>query len=152
MYNVTIRPLCVDDAKISYKWRNDPEVWKYTGSKPNTRITYEMERQWIENVLIDETSKRFAIIANNKYIGNVQITDIDSQRSAQAHIFIGDKEFWGNGIATKALKVLIDVVQNELTIKELYALVHPQNSASLYAFLNNGFIRVSDDIKLVKIL
>ena len=39
MYKVLIRPLEVSDALTSYKWRNDPEIWKYTGSRPDMEIT-----------------------------------------------------------------------------------------------------------------
>jgi len=48
MHKVLIRPLQIEDASISWKWRNDPVVWKYTGSKPNIKVTEEIEKRWLE--------------------------------------------------------------------------------------------------------
>ena len=48
---VTIRPLEENDALISYKWRNDPEVFKYTGRKYNKVIDLECERAWLRKVI-----------------------------------------------------------------------------------------------------
>ena len=51
MYNVYIRPLCVEDAKISFKWRNDAHVWLYTGSRPAADVTEDVEREWLTSVI-----------------------------------------------------------------------------------------------------
>jgi diamine N-acetyltransferase len=75
---ISIRPLKISDAAISWKWRNDPDVWKLTGRKWNNIATQEMEEQWLEKVIINESEKRFAICVNEdeKYVGNIQLTDI----------------------------------------------------------------------------
>jgi len=39
---VIIRPLQETDAFISNKWRNNPDIWKYTGNKPDKEITLEI--------------------------------------------------------------------------------------------------------------
>jgi hypothetical protein len=41
-----IRPLQESDALISFTWRNNLEIWKYTASKPNKYITSEIELKW----------------------------------------------------------------------------------------------------------
>ena len=61
MVDIYLRPLKEENALISYKWRNDPEVWKLTGSKPDMLITPEIETSWIRKVLQDTTCRRFAI-------------------------------------------------------------------------------------------
>ena len=77
MYRVLIRPLAFKDAGVSYVWRNDPEIWEYTGKRPDRIITREMEEAWIKKVLSEDDSCRFAIEADGKYIGNIQITNIE---------------------------------------------------------------------------
>jgi RimJ/RimL family protein N-acetyltransferase len=96
MYNVLIRPLVKEDALTSYQWRNDSEIWKFTGSRPNITVTQEVESEWIEKVLKDDISKRFAILCDGEYIGNVQLTNINND-SAEFHIFIGKKSFGEKG-------------------------------------------------------
>ena len=40
---IYIRPLRIEDALISYKWRNICEIWALTGSRPDIEITPELE-------------------------------------------------------------------------------------------------------------
>ena len=40
-----------EDALTSYKWRNNPLIWKLTGSKPDIEITKEIELSWIDKIL-----------------------------------------------------------------------------------------------------
>ena len=65
---ISIRPLKIEDTSISYKWRNDPEVWKYTGSRPTITITEEIERKWFINSISDQTKLRFAILVDDLYV------------------------------------------------------------------------------------
>lgn len=93
---VYIRPLQVEDALTSYRWRNDPKIWRFTGSRPDRYITPEMETAWITAALQRENEKRFAICLNenDQYIGNVFFTDIKNNE-CQGHIFIGEVKYWG---------------------------------------------------------
>jgi RimJ/RimL family protein N-acetyltransferase len=138
---VYIRPLQESDALISYHWRNDPEIWKYTGHRPDRIITPEIELNWIKQVLSNPTTKRFAICLreDNKYIGNVQLTDINNG-VAHFHIFIGEKQCWGKGIATQATRLLIEYAKNELCLKELYLWVNEKNKAAIQVYLKCGFV------------
>lgn len=45
---VSIRPLMMEDAYTSVKWRNDSEVFKYTGNTYNHEITIQDELSWIK--------------------------------------------------------------------------------------------------------
>ena len=60
-YEVYIRPLRREDAEVSYKWRNNPKIWEMTGSKPDREVTLKMELEWIDRVLQESNSRRFAI-------------------------------------------------------------------------------------------
>lgn len=142
--DVYIRPLCEVDALQSCHWRNDPDVWTYTGSRPNLLITEEIELEWIRKTLKDLTSKRFAICitATNEYIGNVQLTNIEND-SAQFHIFIGNKSFWGKGIATAATKLILKFALNQLHLKKCYLEVDRRNQPAIKSYEKNGFKVIS---------
>lgn len=150
MYNVLIRPLAIQDANISYEWRNDSEIWKYTGSRPDIEITKEIESSWLENVLKDESSKRFAILCDAEYIGNVQLTDIQ-ETTAEFHIFIGNKSFWGKGISQLATYQILYYAKEILKLTEIYLSVKPENIAAIKSYQNNNFIissRTDDSVKM----
>lgn len=148
MYNVLIRPLKEEDALISYRWRNDPDVWRYTGHKPDQYITEGIEQEWIRKALKDYNSYRFAILVNNEYIGNIQITNINPKEDGEYHIFIGEKKFWRRGIATLASQQLIRFAFERLSLKKLYLYVNVHNQAAIGLYQKFGFVTVSDEVKM----
>lgn len=64
-------PFSIDDAAISYKWRNNPEIWKHTGAQYSTEISEEIESDWLKGTLGDVSKSRFAILVDHEYVGNV---------------------------------------------------------------------------------
>ena len=68
---VSIRPLMMEDAYTSVKWRNDSEVFKYTGNTYNHEITIQDELSRIKHVIQAENEYRCAIIVDNQYVGNI---------------------------------------------------------------------------------
>jgi len=149
MYNVLIRPLKREDALISYQWRNDPDIWKFTGHRPDKIITQEIELDWIQRVLNEKDSCRFAILVDNIYIGNIQITNITLEEEGEYHIFIGEKDYWGKGIASLATWQLLRYAKERLNLKRLYLFVNPLNKPAIKVYERCGFIKVSDKIKMV---
>lgn len=148
MFEILIRPLEAKDSEISWKWRNDSEIWEFTGNRPNVDITLEIEKQWIEKVLIEVDTKRFAIIIDNIYVGNIQLTNITSI-DAEYHIFIGDKNYWGKGIAFSATQQIIRFAKNILKLDNIYLKVNPQNKRAINLYQKCGFKKISEEIKMV---
>jgi|WetSurMetagenome_2_1015567.scaffolds.fasta_scaffold08600_2 diamine N-acetyltransferase len=140
MIDVYLRPLQIEDAETSYLWRNDPEIWLLTGYQPSGTTTIDSERDWLISVLKNKNEKRFAICLkdSNQYIGNVQLTDIESQR-AQFHIFIGEKKYWGQGIATTATELIIKYGFNVLKLNEIYLYVNRNNYPAIKVYNRCGF-------------
>ena len=141
--------MIIEDALTSYQWRNDPEVWKYTGSKPNVKITKEIESEWIEKALKDETSKRFAILCDEEYIGNVQLTNI-ADDMAEFHIFIGNKAFWGKRISQLATYQILYYAKEVLKLSEVYLSVKPENISAIKSYENNNFKIIDESQENIK--
>ncbi|MDF0708330.1 GNAT family N-acetyltransferase [Flagellimonas okinawensis] len=140
MIDVYIRPLEEKDAYTSVLWRNNPEIWKYTGSRPDQNITLEMELTWIKEAIKRPNEKRFAICIakNDTYVGNVQLTHI-TKTEAQFHIFIGESDYWGKGIGTSATGQLLKYGMDTLALSSIYLYVNEENKAAIKSYLNNGF-------------
>jgi RimJ/RimL family protein N-acetyltransferase len=144
MIDVYIRRLQIGDHLTSYKWRNNPEIWKLTGSRPDVVVTEEIEEQWLEGVLAQMDSIRFAICitGTGEYIGNVQLTGIaDSQ--AEFHIFIGETKHWGKGIAKQATMLMLEE-GFRYGLNEIYLYVHKDNVSAINVYLKCGFL-IEDD-------
>ena len=135
---VTIRPLQEQDAYMSVRWRNDPEVFKYTGNTYDHEITIESELGWMRRVIANPNDYRCAILVEDVYVGNIYLTDIDSE-SAEYHIFIGNKDYWGKGVAKQASCLLLDYAFNILNLKFVHLSVRKENYAAVKLYEKLGF-------------
>ena len=140
MDKVFLRELKETDAAISWKWRNDPVIWKHTGSRPTKRITHEIELEWIKNVLSRKNEVRFAICekVTDKYIGNVQLTHINGY-DAQLHIFIGDKKSWGKGCGIHSTSLIVKHAFEKLHLQSVYLDVKKKNTSAIRTYEKNNF-------------
>ena len=144
LFRVYIRPLELKDAEISYKWRNDSAVWEYTESKPDTVITQEIETQWLLKVLSNKYEARFAIMFDDKYVGNIQLLKI-SKTDAEYHIFIGDKDCWGKGVASLASYQILYFAKEQLMLDSIYLTVREDNIAAIKLYQGLAFFEEKSD-------
>jgi RimJ/RimL family protein N-acetyltransferase len=140
-FSVYIRPLQIDDAKVSYQWRNDPKIWKFTGFKAKHPITLDIETAWLTDVLKREDEKRFAIctVEDDMYIGNVHFANIKGT-TAELHVFIGNVKYWGNDRAYDAITLLLAYGFEKMGLDAVNVDVNVKNNASLNLAKKIGFI------------
>lgn len=148
---IRIRPLVEEDAYTSVKWRNDPDVFKYTGNTYDHEITIESELDWIRRVMNNPNDYRCAIIADNTYVGNIYLTEIDGV-SAYYHIFIGNKDYWGRGVAKEASKQIIDYAFGSLGLKRIILRVRKDNVRAIRLYHSLGFSITENDSKWNKMI
>lgn len=141
---VRIRPLEEKDAYTSVKWRNDKDVFKYTGTVYDQEITIESELSWIKKVMKNTNEYRCAIEVDGIYVGNIYLTDI-TDNDAQYHIFIGNKDCWGKGVATAASKKILQYAFNVLHLRFVYLMVHQNNYNALALYSKLGFKRKENE-------
>jgi len=141
---IEFRPLVAGDADRAVHWRNDPLVWTYTTAVNRKPVAVETERAWIERVATDPTSYRRAIIVEGTYVGNVYLTDIRNG-TAQFHIFIGDRQVWGQGIGRRATAAILDLAWHQLSLERVYLLVHHDNAAAMALYRGLGFALVASE-------
>ena len=141
---ITIRPIEEKDAYASVKWRNIPEIWAQTGSAPDREITIEDELQWIRKVIVDKSCRRFAILADGVYVGNIYLTDV-KDGSAEYHIFIGERDYWGKGIARKASEQIIEFGKTSLKLKTIELAVREDNATAFHLYESLGFKKTGKD-------
>lgn len=137
---VSLRPLQEADAKISCRWRNNPDVWRFTGNKPDTHVTEAIELAWIRQALNNPCELRFAICAGDscEYVGNAQLTNI-TKGDAEFHIFIGEIAWHGRGVGSFATQQVLQHAHTVLGLNEIYLHVHADNAAAITAYLKCGF-------------
>lgn len=141
---VTIRPLKEQDAYTSVKWRNDPDVFKYTSNTYDHEITIESEISWIRRVISNSNDYRCAIIVDGVYVGNIYLTDIDNE-TAEYHIFIGNKDYWGKGVAKQASCLLLKYAFSVLNLKSVHLSVRKENIVAVKLYEKLGFSAERED-------
>lgn len=147
--DVYIRKLELEDAYVSYKWRNDFEVFKYTGTVYDHEITLETELQWIERVIKNDDEYRCAIVADGIYVGNIYLTNIGN-KSAEYHIFVGEKSYWGKGVAKKASIEIIRYGFEHLNLQKIVLEVRPQNNTAIRLYEKLGFTMIGENSNFIK--
>lgn len=141
--NVKIRKLVENDAFTSYVWRNDKEVFMWTGNTYKNEISLETEIDWIKKVIANRNEYRCAIIVDEQYVGNIYLTNI-TDTVATYHIFIGDKNYWGKGVAYKASQLILDYAFNHLFLKIVELRVRKENTRAITLYNKLGFTKVDE--------
>ena len=139
--NIFLRKPILSDLNQLLLWENDFQKSFHTDHP----IFYSVDE--IQNFLIsdhDLLSKgqlRYIIVANEIPVGCIDLYSYDLVNSrAGVGIFI-DSKFRLNGYASKSLKILKSVANQEYLISSLYAEIMASNSLSIRIFEKNGFIK-----------
>ena len=85
------------------------------------------------------------------YVGNIYLTDIDGE-SAEYHIFIGEKGYWGKGIAEGASKQIIKYGFEERGLKYVYLHVREDNVRAVRLYEKLGFVPEEKDDNWIKMI
>ncbi len=141
---VKIRPLQEQDAYTSFQWRNDPDVFKYTGNTYDHEITLDSEIGWIRKVIANPNDYRCAILVDGVYVGNIYLTDIEDE-TAEYHIFIGNKDYWGKGVARQASNLLLDYAFSILNLRSIHLRVNKYNNAAVKLYKKLGFCVLEEE-------
>ncbi len=134
-----VRPSDVNEAY--YRWMNDPEVTGYLESRfcPNSM---EGLRDYVTSKLGDRDNIFLAIVVKegDRHIGNIKLGPINwVHRFADIGLMIGEKDCWGKGYATEAIRLVVDYAFRELNLHKLTAGCYDLNEGSVKAFKKVGF-------------
>ena len=127
-----LRPLSVDDLAGGYSnGLNDPEVSAHN-SHHVFPYTLAQARGYVESVRNDPQNLVLAIVAKDTgtHIGNIALQNIDPvSRNAEYSIVIGDKNYWGKGVASEASQLLFAHGFNALNLHRIYCGTSSTNAA-----------------------
>lgn len=140
---ISLRPLSLADVEGPYPtWLNDPEVCEHNSHHVFPYSVSEA-RAYVERVSRDEHNLVLAIIAHDsgKHIGNISLQQIDPiARSAEYAILIGDRDYWGKGVAYAASRLLITHGFTALNLHRIYCGTSDKNIAMQKLAAKLGFI------------
>ena len=140
--NFYLRKISLDDCNENYlSWMNDYEINKYLESRFTTH-TIDSLKNFVTAMNNSENNFLFAIVdkESDKHIGNIKLGGIHPiHKYADIGLIIGDKNYWGHGIATNAIKLVTEFAFNDLNLRKVIAGVYENNIGSIRAFKKCGF-------------
>jgi ribosomal-protein-alanine N-acetyltransferase len=128
-----------DDLPIIVEYLNDPQVmieldpqWKET--------TMEQEQVRLQEAENDPSSIMWYIRVTGKCIGAAWINDINLQEKSGAFgIMIGDKEMWGQGIASKVADAISEYAFTHGELESLHVALTEANTGSYKVAIRAGY-------------
>ena len=123
-------------------WMNDFEVHKYTEQKYIKHSLADI-RNFVREKNKSKNEFLYGIFLKknnlNIHIGNIKLGPINFiHKYAEISYFIGEKELWGKGYATLAIKEIIKIAKKK-GIKKLKAGLYEMNIGSKKVLIKNGF-------------
>jgi RimJ/RimL family protein N-acetyltransferase len=127
--DVRLRDVTEDDLPIFYEQQADPEANAMAAFPARDREAFE--EHWAK-VLADDSVSKKTILFDGHVAGN--IVKFDQSGQPLVGYWIG-KNYWGKGIATRALSEFL----GEVAVRPLYARVAKHNVASIRVLGKCGF-------------
>jgi RimJ/RimL family protein N-acetyltransferase len=132
---VELRNVIAADLETFFEQQLDPEAYHMAAFPPRERAAFMTH--W-KKIMADETNYLRTILYQGRVAGNMVSFVLSGER--EVGYWIG-KEFWGKGIATRALAKFLEIVR----VRPLYAHVAKHNLASLRVLEKCGFSLSGED-------
>ena len=138
---IDLLPLNSDHVELYSKWENNPKVRKY--ARTEIPITVDESKKYLEQgkskirtrIMFEIWHKK-----DEKPIGFCEFDDIFwSYRIAHIGYLIGEVEYWGKGIGTELVKLLLEYGFKELNLHKITVDVVVPNLSSIRCIEKNGF-------------
>ncbi len=135
-----LRSWLMDDAQPIAKYANNRKIWlNLTDAFPNPYAEADAIA-WLDRVVDEEPATSFAIATSSEAIGGIGVHPKDDvrRRTAEMGYWLAEP-YWGRGIATDAVRAVVDYAFTELDLVRLEAYVFEWNSASCRVLEKAGF-------------
>ena len=139
----SLRPLQRADVEGNWlNWFNDAEVTRHMlrGTMPTT---VEAQLGFYESVVVGSDSDLvLAIVApDGVHVGNIGLHRIDWQHAqAEFGIVVGERDYWGRGIASEATRLLCRHGFERLNLHRIWLGVLADHEAALRLYRRVGFV------------
>jgi RimJ/RimL family protein N-acetyltransferase len=139
---VSLRKLGADDVGGRYVgWMRDPDVTRHL----EARFADSSEpalRRWVEEHGSRADTLLFAIVENatGRHVGNLKVGPLDPHHAtADVGLLIGERDCWGRGYGTEAIRLATAAAFERLGARKLTASCYADNAASARAFVAAGW-------------
>ena len=146
-YRIVLRPLCDEHLPYLYKWNSDPDVLYWTEGEYIDSYPPEVVHQIYGE--ISQSNPCFIIEANGSIIGEcwlqkMNLPDIKAIYDPTTDVrridmCIGEKAYWGKGIGTILVGMLVDYAFRSEKVDILHCFCEDYNIRSCRVWEKLGF-------------
>jgi len=138
--NVILREWKKSDATTLARIANNKKIWDNVRDRLPYPYSEKDAKEWLALVRKQKIVTTFCVEANGEVAGSIGFTLKDDvyRKNAEIGYFIAE-EYWRSGIATEAVKQLVDYIEKNFDVVRIYAEVFDYNKASMKVLEKNGF-------------
>jgi RimJ/RimL family protein N-acetyltransferase len=139
MSHVALRPVEAGDLDAIFDQMRDPESVRmaaFTADDPNDRSAFDAH---MEKILSAPENTFLAIVRDARLVGTIASYPWDGVTEVTYWI---DRSFWGQGIATQALGLLL----KEISVRPIRARAASDNPGSLRVLQKAGFRPIGTEV------
>ena len=137
---VLLRPWKKEDASQLAFIANNKNIWNNLRDRLPHPYTEMDAIQWITHCMKEKPPVNFAVLYNDAVTGSIGLVLKDDvyKKNIEIGYFIGET-YWGMGVATEAVKLLLNYIRQNFNVVRIYAEVFEGNTASMCVLQKNGF-------------
>jgi diamine N-acetyltransferase len=141
---VRLRAIERKDLPLFVAWLNDQDVRE--NISVYIPLSNTQEEEWFNAMLkrpLEEQPLTIEVLLGEEWcvVGNTGLFKIDlHNRSAEIGIFIGDKQYWGQGYGVDAMCLMLQHGFNNLNLNRIYLKVYETNQRGIRCYEKSGFV------------
>ncbi|HPH95441.1 MAG TPA: GNAT family protein [Anaerolineaceae bacterium] len=129
-----------DNVKAYERWNLDSEYARLADSDPSYLWSRQQMAEWIDKEEDCQVSFNIRTLADDKLIGGVGLWISDwASRNAWVGIGIGEREYWGKGYGTEAMRLIVRFGFRELNLNRISLDVFGYNERAVRSYEKVGF-------------
>jgi len=139
---LVLRHLLIDDLDALFALYSDPEIRQYF---PEGTLTYEETMEELEWFLNGHPAHpEFGLWATihkktNQFIGRCGLLPWTIEQRPEVEVaYLLAKQYWRQGLGTEAAQAIVQYGFEQLHLKRLICMIHPDNLASIQVARNIG--------------
>jgi RimJ/RimL family protein N-acetyltransferase len=129
-------------AKVFVKWDRDTERHRLAGDDPAQLWSEKIQKEFAEKRSENKQLLQFSIrtLEDENLIGGVELW-INSWTHAEAWmgIVVGDRDYWGRGFGTDAVRLILQYGFIELNLRRISLSVNAYNERAVKSYEKVGF-------------
>lgn len=131
-------------AKLELRWQRDTEFHRLADSDPAELRSEKKIKEWMEKRTSDDDPRRFSFsirtLQDDRLIGFISLyLPLVHGCDAWVGIGIGERDFWGKGYGTDAMRLILRYAFTEINLHRVSLSLHAYNERARRSYEKAGF-------------